>query len=346
MYDVIIIGSGVAGSYIGQQLSKDYDILVIDNNINQIKDSGIVSANIKQFLKPPILKQIKKMEIISPSGSHVSISGEKPFAYILKRNKFSNMLRKNLHIVNEKFRFADFFNDYVHVWTDESDYSAKMIIDSSGTTSSLHTKLFGPQNFVFGIFNKGKAFRGNIKIFFNKYFSPDFFSWEIPANGEHGLITGRNIADYFSYYQKSLEFKQGYKEVHPIPIGVSKSFYHRCLFVGDSCGQVKPITGGGIVFSMTAGDIAVKNINYAFEHDDFSLLKNYENEWHHVLLKEIKRQLLLRRFYNRLTNKQIDDFFDILPDKIDIFDYDKLSNIIWRLPKLKLLKFLITSFIR
>lgn len=347
MHDIVIIGAGVAGSYIAQQLSDEYDVLVIDKGHPKIKDSGIVSRKISTFfkLRPIVKKRITKLELVSPSGYVTRLVSNKPFAYLLHRERLTRILRSGLNIVNEMFRAADFFNDHVHVWTDESDYTCKLLVDCSGAVSTL--KISRSKTF-FGMLNRSKPFAGNIKVFLNKYFSPDFFAWEIPTNGEHGLITSYNVIEYFKYFQKSVEFHTGYQEIHPIAIGIRDSFANRRLIVGEACGQVKPLTGGGIIFSLLGAKRACEIIRLAFGLEDFSkkILSIYEKNWHNDLKREITCQLFIRNLYRKTTNKQLDKMIKILGEKIEISDYDKLSNVFLNIPKLRLIKLLITLLFR
>ena len=96
MYDAIIIGAGVAGPFLATLL-KDLDILILEKDREiAVKDSGIVSTSIRDFIKPKALIQdkIKEMQFISPSGLSFSLQSDNPFAYILKRRQFSMYLRK------------------------------------------------------------------------------------------------------------------------------------------------------------------------------------------------------------------------------------------------------------
>ena len=98
MYDIIIVGSGVAGSYMTSLLA-DFNVLVIEKDKKVIlKDSGIVSKKFNDFFdeKNLIKDEIDEMIAVSPSGFEFSLKSEDPYAYLLERKKFSFFLRKTL----------------------------------------------------------------------------------------------------------------------------------------------------------------------------------------------------------------------------------------------------------
>jgi flavin-dependent dehydrogenase len=84
--------------------------------------------------------------------------------------------------------------------------------------------------------------------------------------------------------------------------------------VGDAAGQVKPTTGGGIYFGLLSAEIAAKHLKHALEDDDLSpgRLAGYEREWKKKLRQELKICYWARRFYEKLSDKKIDQIFDII----------------------------------
>ncbi|TKX57447.1 NAD(P)/FAD-dependent oxidoreductase, partial [Halorubrum sp. SP9] len=58
--------------------------------------------------------------------------------------------------------------------------------------------------------------------------------------------------------------------------------------------QTKPFTGGGILYSMTAADIAASTIDPSVP----STLDAYEHAWRDTLATEIRLGSLLRRCYS------------------------------------------------
>jgi len=354
MYDVIVVGAGVAGSYIASKLDADVLVLEKDKDI-VLKDSGIVSHDFFEYFNEKALIQdnLQQMQFISPSGLEFVLSADEPFAHILKRRRFSlhlrKLARKNAKISYETVRKINYLHNAVEVHTDSSVYECKLLVGSDGA-HSLVRKFLGISDPLLytGIFARAKLpiESNKVKIYPNKYFSPDFFAWIISQSNEYGIITSIRPHEYFQYFKNKLHLPEGDIYSSSIPIGCTKSYANRALLVGDACGQTKPLTGGGIMFSLIAAEHAIKIINEACDKKRFDeeFLADYESLWKKDLGSEIRKQLLARKIYRKLTNQDIDKLFrDFGPtiEKIENFEYDKPSVLCKKMPKWNLLKFFI-----
>jgi flavin-dependent dehydrogenase len=191
---------------------------------------------------------------------------------------------------------------------------------------------------------------GEIEVYLNKYFSPDFFSWKIPQNGEYGLITALHPKDYYSYFIRKMNFPRGSFHASLIPVGTVRSYSNRTLLVGDACGMTKPLTGGGIIFSLMAAKHAASAAEQALDAGryDSSFLSSYEKNWKKDFGSEILLQILFRKMYRKMTNREIDKMlWDFGPsiEKINFCaaDYDKLSSLWVKMPKIKMLKTILSK---
>ena len=352
MYDVIIVGCGVAGGYLASQL-RGLDVLVLEKDNNVIlKDSGLVSSHFRQFFPKRLIKsKIKEMRAVSPSGITFTLGSEKPFAYILKRKGFSRHLRsisrKNADVKYESVKKVTYSDDCVSVVTSGGEYKSKLVIGCDGTFSivrrTLGIKLPGMHPGIF-VRTKKNLQHKVIDVYFNKYFSPEFFSWVIPQINEYGIITSVSPMESLDYFKRKINLPEGSIYSSFIPVGYCKSYAFRTLLIGDACGHVKPLTGGGIMFSLRAARHAAAAIKSAVGHEryDATFLSGYEHNWKSEISKEIKLQLVVRRVYKKFTNRNIDNLFvkfgyDI--SKIEYFDYDKLSTLAWGVSKIELLKY-------
>ncbi len=355
MHDVIISGCGAAGGYLAGLLDG-LDVLVLEKTRGAKKDSGIVSRDFLSFGKHShVHSKIHGMKAVSPSGITFTLGSKKPFAYILKRNAFSHWLRsrarKNADIRYEAARKVSYSEDCVTVSTDEGSYSGRIVVGADGALSTVRKSLgIKLPRLCLGVMTKTekKPQRESIEVHMNKFYSPDFFSWIIPQTKEYGLMTGVRPGQNFQYFKKALSLPDGRTYASYIPIGTCRSYANRTLLVGDACGQVKPLTGGGIMFSMRAAHHAARVIKLAVEKEEHSasMLQWYEFLWKKDFGHEIQRQLLFRKIYRGLSNKDIDNFFVAFGhsiSKMDDFDYDRISGAWKKLPKLPLLKFAITK---
>jgi digeranylgeranylglycerophospholipid reductase len=85
------------------------------------------------------------------------------------------------------------------------------------------------------------------------------------------------------------------------------------LLVGEAAGQVKTTTHGGIYYGLIGSQFAVKTLKEAFKKGDFGplIMKRYESRWRNTLAIEIKIGYMLRRFFSRLRDEQIEKLFKI-----------------------------------
>ena len=84
--------------------------------------------------------------------------------------------------------------------------------------------------------------------------------------------------------------------------------------MGDAAGQVKPTTGGGIYYGLLCADIAANILHRALASNALSAksLADYEREWGKKLGRELRIGYWARRFYERLSDRQLDKIFDII----------------------------------
>ncbi len=76
--------------------------------------------------------------------------------------------------------------------------------------------------------------------------------------------------------------------------------------VGESAGQVKPTTAGGIMTSVAGAVIAARWLSDSIQLGDPSKLNNYQPDWESRFLKEMKTMLRLRGVFQKLTNSDLD----------------------------------------
>jgi flavin-dependent dehydrogenase len=113
----------------------------------------------------------------------------------------------------------------------------------------------------------------------------------------------------------SAEAEPSYGRVLLKPL--ARTYGERLVVVGGAAGQVKPTTGGGIYYGLLCADLAADNLHRALETDSLSArsLASYEREWKRKIGRELKMGYWTRRFYQRLSDRQIDKIFDIIKSR-------------------------------
>ena len=334
MYDVIIVGAGIAGTVLAEKLVKQgYDILVIEKSRKLKIDSGIVaSRNLKKTIPLSLIEhKINEMALVSPSGMNIQIKTTKPFAFILDRQKLNRYFIKNVKdsIVYDDVKKITWEDGFVQVICENKRYYGKMVVGCDGANSVVRQNMCFYDNFDynpeigFGVLGFDKIISGSIHVYFNKLFSKDFFAWTIPQNNEYGLMSGKDPIEFINHFRKRLGYELKDFVVYPMTIGVKRAVTDRCLLVGESSGYSKPITGGGIDLAIVSANYAFIAINNCIKYDDFSRnsLALYENMCKNDFYSEIKKQLFLRKMYMKLNNEQIDELFKICKKWVEDIDY-------------------------
>jgi flavin-dependent dehydrogenase len=163
-----------------------------------------------------------------------------------------------------------------------------------------------------------------VEVYFGQEVAPGFFAWLVPTSPHRalvGLALRRSAGSYLRKLMSSLlaQGKIASAKVklyfRGIPLkSLPRTCSKRLIVVGDAAGQVKPTTGGGIYYGLLCADIAASTLHRALESDDLSAksMANYEREWKVKLGRELRIDYWARKFYERLSNRQIDRIFDTI----------------------------------
>jgi digeranylgeranylglycerophospholipid reductase len=95
---------------------------------------------------------------------------------------------------------------------------------------------------------------------------------------------------------------------HAIPLAgpISRAYSNGFLAVGDVASQVKPTTGGGVIFGLTCGEIAANVAKTALDLGDVSAktLSAYQKRCDATINFDVTFMLRLRRFLNSLSDER------------------------------------------
>ncbi len=325
MEKVVIIGGGPAGSFTAYNLAKDYEVELYeeDSSVGKpVRCTGIVTSEIKQLLKLKksyILNKITKAKIFAPNSRYVELNFKRP-NYILDRELFDKSLagkasEKGVRIhTNTKFvamkgklnpPYYILLKKNKKILREKADY----LIGADGPLSTVAAKTGfpGKKQFWVGIQHTIRLENSNTVEFY-PYIGT--YSWVVPVD-EHTVRIGTVAETNVSYYfKKFLKFRIGnnYKKISveggliPRFSLFRKTQKNRIYLVGDAAGQVKALTGGGIVPGLIAAKILANSIK---EH------KNYDLAWKRTLGKELLinnfMRYMLDNFSYRDWNSLIDD---------------------------------------
>jgi flavin-dependent dehydrogenase len=166
-----------------------------------------------------------------------------------------------------------------------------------------------------------------VEVYLGSAYAPGFFAWIIPwrdgsakvglatREGNPRLFLERFMKRHPVASRKLKNAQRGDASYHPIPLGgpIPKTYSSGMLIVGDSAQQVKPTTGGGIVFSLICGRVAGKVAHDASEtgNTSESFLATYERQWKREIGHDLRSMRRIRRMLFRLPDSKLEKIFSI-----------------------------------
>jgi geranylgeranyl reductase family protein len=212
----------------------------------------------------------------------------------------------------------------------EEIFRAKIVLDAEGISSRLlkQTGLvpLNPNRLVYAVQaeveNVKNLHSNEVHVYFGKDYAPGFYAWLIPkldGTAKIGLATNKGNPNNFlqrlithhpiaSQYLIDARVKN--KEFHSISLGgpIPKLYLNGFMALGDVASQVKPTTGGGIVFGLRSSIIAAQVASLAINNNDVScnFLKLYQNRYMKNFNFDFSVMLKIRSFLNSLSDGQLD----------------------------------------
>jgi digeranylgeranylglycerophospholipid reductase len=162
-----------------------------------------------------------------------------------------------------------------------------------------------------------------VEVFLGKKYAAGFYAWLMPrldGTAKVGLATNKGNPKEF-LQRLMLKHPVASKQLsnakitrmafHPITLGgpISKAYSNGFLAVGDAASQVKPTTGGGVVFGLTCARIAAEVADEAVRRNDVSssFLALYQKRCTDALSFDFGVMLRVRRFLDSLSDEKVDE---------------------------------------
>jgi digeranylgeranylglycerophospholipid reductase len=209
--------------------------------------------------------------------------------------------------------------------------AAKIVIDAEGVSSRLLRQAglagLNGARLVYAveteIENVKKVDLNAVEVFTGKAYAPGFYAWLMPrpdGTAKLGLATNKGnpkeflkrlIQKHPVASKKIGNAKITHMTFHPITLGgpITTTYADGFLVVGDAASQVKPTTGGGVVFGLTCARIAAEVGAEATRRNNVSssLLQTYQERCTDKLSFDFRVMLRLRRFIDSLSDEKLDD---------------------------------------
>lgn len=337
MYDIVIVGAGPVGCRIGELLSKKgLRVLILEEHSEigePVQCAGLVSHRIfdlSEASEDVVVNVVKKARFFSHDGSYIELKHKKP-VYVIDREKFDKELAKKAQDAGVKIKTTKFVGyekdkDCVKVKSTKGTFQTKVLVGADGPSSSVarasglklpEKMLIGVQSTISSKFNPD-----HVELWFSSEFAPGFFSWVIPEGKRQarvGLATTKNVKGRFKKFLKK-RFDKSVKErsklAGVIRFGlIDDSVTERVLLVGDAASQVKPFSGGGLIYGLTGAKFATDACIKCLEEDRYDhrfLKENYDDVWKKELAGPIKKGLLLNKMIHSFSDDKLSITFSLI----------------------------------
>ena len=346
--DAVVVGGGPCGSLAAWTLAKlGADVAVFEEHREIGLPShcaGHVSLKGLKRLRLHLPQKIFENKIYgavfySPSGLEFRVKRSSPVTCVLNRE----LLDKHLAELAMKAGAQYFTGRRVISLVSKSGVvagvsvsrkraketvSSNIVIDAEGC-SSLLLKRVGLQTLDRSmVVNAIQAEVDQVddmdmvEVYLGRKYAPGFFAWIIPKkNGSAKVGLATKAGDPREYLRRLMQKHQVASKrlmkskitslsMHPISLGetIPKTYANGLLVVGDAASQVKPTTGGGIIFGLLCAKIAGEVAYEAVKNGDFSekFLSRYQFRWKKSIGFELNVMRQLRKRLNRLSDGQMD----------------------------------------
>ncbi len=283
-----------------------------------------------------------KANFYSPTGFKLSVKLTKPVTCVLNRELFDKFLAENAmkagaeYFLNSRVQSLQIdggritgINAVVGDSTKRS-FETKIVIDAEGISSRLLRQVGLQALNRRGLVYAAEAEAENIldiedhavEVYLGSHYAPGFYGWLIPrtdGSAKIGLATDNgNPKEYFEYLVRKHPIackqlraaKVKRTAFHALTLGgpIPRLYTNGFLAVGDCASQVKPTTGGGVVFGITCAKLAAEVAAGAFMKNDVSgkALKLYQERCNEVLGFDMWIMLRIRHLLNGLSDERLD----------------------------------------
>jgi len=321
MHDFVVVGAGPAGSRFARLAAEaGHDVVVFEKGDvgTPLACSGHVSTDIWEYVPETARSRLFQTEV---HGARFHVGGPDSSAYrFYKHEAVSNVIDR-VELDRTLAACAEDAGAAVHeghtvTHVQEHDDRVVLTVSADGETRTIETRMVAgcdgptsrvrrslgleePDELLHGVlaFDDEPDHGDDVDVHLT---APRFFAWRIPrgdAGVEYGLAAppGDDVSALFDRLTDAYDVETEHFCSGAIPIGPPSSVTTRRAFlIGDAAAQTKPFTGGGILYGMTAADVAASTI----DPTDPSTLAAYETEWRDELAREIRLGRFVRACYS------------------------------------------------
>ncbi|NIR51166.1 NAD(P)/FAD-dependent oxidoreductase [candidate division KSB1 bacterium] len=346
-YDCIVVGGGPGGAWAAKYaaesgasvllLEKDREIGVPVRCAEAAGENGL-----KLVVEPDprwITTTIENAVLVSPHGREVVLESGKERGYMLDRKIFDYDLVQIATTYGVEVLTKAYVYDLIkpngrvegvrvqHLGS-RYDIRAQVVIGADGVESRVgrwgglrtNIKMKDMESCIQMTLANLEVDSKTVYFYFGREVAPGGYLWVFPKNDRVANV-GLGISGEYARYKSAKRYLQEfidkqfphaavlYTVVGGVPCAATlkKIVADGLMLVGDAAHQVNPISGGGIVTAMIAGQMAGKVAADAIKENDVSekRLQEYANEWHRVEGKNHERFYKIKKAIYKLTDEDL-----------------------------------------
>jgi digeranylgeranylglycerophospholipid reductase len=303
--------------------------------------SGLKCLGLLPLSKKVVENEFRNAVFYSPSGKEFSVRFSSPVTCVVHRESFDQYVAELAMKTGVQYHLGARVESLVlennlvkGIVVSHEGKSKKLtsniVIDAEGISSNLLKRAGLPTlnrsavvNAVHAEVDKIDDVESDeIEVYLGRQYAPGFYAWIMPkrdGSAKIGLATKMgNPKKYLQEFmhnhpiasKKLKESKIVKESFHPITLGgaIHRTYHNGLLIVGDAASQVKPTTGGGLIFGLLCSKIAGEVAAKAAKDNDYSaeFLSQYQSRWKRTIGFELAVMRYLRLMLNRLSDKEFD----------------------------------------
>jgi digeranylgeranylglycerophospholipid reductase len=307
---------------------------------------GVSAAGLRLVCDPfprGIANDISGVVLVAPNGREVMVEGLQEFGYILDRKIFDYELSRIAAEKGAEVRTKAYVYDVLRDGSNGNgriagvrvqhlgknyEVRAKVIIGADGIESRVgrfaglrtFTKLKDMESCMQVTLANIKIDRRYIYLFFGREVSPGGYLWIFPKSDTVANV-GLGISGDFARYKSAQRYLQEFIDrrfpnasaLYTVVGGVTcaptlkEIVGDGVMLVGDAAHQINPISGGGIVTAMLAGQIAGRVAAEAIADGDVSRqrLEPYTKQWYEAEGKNHERLYKIKQAVYKFTDDEL-----------------------------------------